>query len=249
MHFAIPLLNFLGLEIVYLVYPPLIYGAGFIVAGLTLFFIFRNKGEEPSHLLALIFSSVLLIVTHYTFLVFLENAFVAHGFIVFTSLILFALLYSMHERLYGEISAPRYALHNIIGYCNIAVFYFLSVDLFYLDLQANQKFLWFFAVFILGSALLSYSAFDIFNLINWRAAAFMSIILLGLGEIFWAAKLLPVSVYSQGAFTTLLYYVILGLARHYLLFGKEELSRKVVSRYLVISTLGLFLILATSRWS
>lgn len=249
MHFLIPLLNFFGLEIAYLWYPPIIYGVGLIVIGLTIFFILRNREERPSHILAILFSAVLLIVTHYILLVFLENAFVAHGFIAFTSLIQFSLLYSIHERREGASDGPRYALQNIIGYCNVTVFYFLSVDLFYLDLQTNQKFVWFLAFFILGSAALFYSAFDIFNLIQWRTVAFGSVILLMLGEMFWAAKLLPVSVYSQGAFTTLLYYVTLGLTRHYLLFGSAELSRKVVSRYLTISVSGFLLILATSRWS
>ena len=251
MHFVIPLINFFGLEIAYLIYPPVIYGAGLVVIGLIIFFILRNKAGDSPHTFALMFSAILLIITHYVFLVFLENAFVAHGFIAFTSLILLALLESIHERPYRELSPSEsnYALQNIIGYCNLAVFYFLSVDLFYLDLQTNQKFLLFLVIFTLGSVLLSYSALDIFNLINWRAASFISVIILALGEMFWAAKLLPVSVYSQGAFTTLFYYATLGLSRHYLLFGREELTRKVVSRYLIISLSGFFLIIATSRWS
>lgn len=248
MHLVIPLLNLLGLEIAYLLYPPFLYVAGFLVIALAIFFIWKRMRHD-AHLLPVLFSAALLIITNYVLLVFLENAFIVHGFIAFTSLILFALLYSVSFRYRDSEGAPNYALENIIGYCNLAVFYFLSVDVFYLDLQTNQQFLLFLALFIIGAALLSYSALNIFNLRSWQTLVYGSVIILTLGEIFWAAKLLPVSVYSQGAIVTLLYYVTLGISRHYLLFGWEEVTRKVVSRYLTISVLGFLLVLGTSRWS
>lgn len=248
MHFAIPILNFLGLELAYLIYPLSLYVTGPVVIALTIFFIWKST-KGSAHFFSVAFSAGLLIITNYVLLVFLENAFVAHGFIIFTSVVLFVLLYSIYERYISKARSSHYALENIIGYCNLAVFYFLSVDLFYLDLQTNKPFLLFVGIFVLGAALLSYSALDIFNLRNLRALLFGSVIILALGEIFWIAKLLPVSVYSQGAIITLLYYVTFGISRHYLLFGWEEVTRKIVSRYLTISCFGFLLVLGTSRWS
>jgi hypothetical protein len=77
-------------------------------------------------------------------------------------------------------------------------------------------FLGLMAVFILA---LSYSSLKIFNLMSSRAVLYIGVILLVLIEVFWITNLLPIAVYSKGAIATLVYYVILGLTKHYLILA------------------------------
>ncbi|MEK9165988.1 MAG: hypothetical protein AAB525_04005 [Patescibacteria group bacterium] len=248
MYLLIPILNLIGLEIVYLKYPKLIYLVSACIVFLTLFFIYKQIKHERQHLSAIVITAVLFLMAHYLLILFLEGAFLIHSFIFLTNFALFVFLYCLFDKYNSNQLNLNYALPNIIGYFNLAIFFFLTADVFYLNLNTNQKFLWFLSLFSLTVLALSYSSLKIFNLISSRAALYMGIVLIVLIEMFWTVNLLPVSVYSKAAIVALIYFTIFGLTRHYLVFGWEELSRKVVWRYLSISGLGIILALGTSRW-
>jgi hypothetical protein len=214
-------------------------------------------------------SAIFFLISHYVFLIFLEGSVLIQGFIVVISFTLFLFLYAIYERLSHTVKQEHYALENIIGYVNLLAFFFLSIDIFYLDLQiqnirfpfnlfgtifdvnlsSNQKFILFLFFFIASVFLLSYSSLKVFAIVfSYKTALYTAVLLLVSLEFFWAANFLPVSVYSKGALVTLLYYAVLGFSRHYLIFGKKGLSRKIVERYVYISMIGFFLVFLTSRW-
>lgn len=248
MHFLIPLLNIIGLELVFFVNPWLIFFSGGLIILLTIIFILRQMRGATRHATAIILSAVLFLAAHYGLLIFIEGRLLIQGFIMVTSFALFVFLYSLHDKYHNKQLRLKYALQNIVGYFNLAVFYFLTVDIFYWDLQTNQKFLWFLGIFLAAALALSYSALDIFDLLSRQAFVYCAVLALILTQAFWIAKLLPISVYSQGAIVSLIYYAAFGLSRHYLLFGYDELSRKVVVRYASISVLGLVLVLISAKW-
>ena len=248
MYLLIPLLNLIGLELAYLKYPKLIYAVSPIIIFLTLFWIYRWIKIDQRHWLAIIISVFLFLVAHHLLFVFLEGKFLIHSFIFLTNFSLFIFLYTIYDKYITSRLKVGYALENIIGYFNLAIFFFLSVDLFYLDLNTNQRFIWFLGLMILFILALSYSSLQIFNLISPQAVLYIGVILLVIIEIYWLVNLLPIATYSKGALVTLVYYVVLGLSRHYLIFGWEELSQRVVWRYLGISGMGMILVILTSRW-
>lgn len=248
MYLLIPLLNLIGLEIVYLKYPKLIYLVSAAVVFLTLFFIYKQTREQRQYLSAIIITAVLFLLAHYLLILFLEGGFLIHSFIFLTNFALFVFLYCLFDRYNDNNLKLNYGLPNIIGYFNLAIFFFLTIDIFYLNLNTNQKFLWLLGMFVLTVVALSYSSLKIFNLISMQAALYMGIVLIVLTEVFWIVNLLPVSVYSKAAVVSLIYFTVLGLTRHYLVFGWRELSSKVVWRYLSISGFGMILALLTSKW-
>ncbi|MFH1712604.1 MAG: hypothetical protein ABH896_00235, partial [Candidatus Jacksonbacteria bacterium] len=206
MYLFIPLLNLIGLEIVYLKYPKLIYFVSIAIVFLTLFFIYRQTRKQRQYLSAIVITAVLFLLAHYLLILFLEGAFLIHSFIFLTNFALFVFLYCLFDKCNSNHLKLNYALPNIIGYFNLAIFFFLTADVFYLDLNTNQKFLWFLGLFSLTALALSYSSLKIFNLISMRAVLYMGIVLIVLIEIFWTVNLLPVSIYSKGALVALIYF-------------------------------------------
>lgn len=264
MYQMIPLLNVIGLEAVR-IYPRVIYLVSVCITALTIFFIYRCGKKMRVSNFSLIVSGVLFVVVHHVMFLFLEGVWFIHGFIILTSGIFFMFLYSIYERfifqkkgqsfIENEGTARRaegtssYALENIIGYFNLLVFFLLTSDVLYIDLNTNQKFMWLLLLFIVSSFFLSYSSFAILN-IHFKkiTVLYLGVLLLAVVEIFWVISFLPISVYSKGVLVTLAYYVVLGLSRHYLIFGEAELTTRVVRRYLIITSVGVVLVFLTSRW-
>lgn len=256
MYLLIAFLNFIGLEFT-LQYPHLIYFVSVAITALTLFFIYRYSRKITVSKISIMISAVLFLIAHYALLLFLEGSLLLHGFIFLSSFILFVFLYSIFERstfaaLNRDSEKGReksLALENIIGYFNLLIFFFLSIDIFYLELNTNQKFMWMFALIAFGAFFLSYSSLAIFAIsLTFRTVLYIAVFLLALIELFWVINFLPISIYSKAALTTFVYYAILGLTKHYLIFGKTELTRRVVRRYLVITSCGVLLVFLTSRW-
>jgi hypothetical protein len=196
-------------------------------------------------------SAVLFLIAHYALLLFLEGTWLLQGFIFLSSFILFVFLYSIFERsnstylnensLKGK--EKSLAVENIIGYFNLLIFFFLSIDVFYLELNTNQKFMWVFALILCGAFFLSYSSLAIFAIpYTSRTRLYSAIFLLSLIELYWMINFLPISIYSKAALTTFAYYTILGLTKHYLIFGEKEVTRRVVRRYLFITSCGVLLV-------
>jgi len=247
-YLLIPLLNLIGLELTFLKYPKLIYPVSIIIIIITLFWLYKWTKGDTRYRLAIIISAFLFLLAHDLLFIFLEAKFLIHSFVFLTSFALFIFLYTIYDKYVLGGLKTDYAIENIIGYFNLAVFFFLVVDLFYLDLNTNQRFMWFLGIMVLFILALSYSSLKIFNLISGQAVLYIGVILLVLIEIFWIVNLLPIAVYGKGAIVTLVYYVVLGLTKHYLIFGWDELSRRVVVRYLSISGIGMVLVMLTSRW-
>ena len=249
MYFLIPILNILGLELVFLVFPPLIYGVGIIMVLLTLFCIFDYTKENQEHRFALCVSSVLFYVAHFLLLLFLEGKWMTHSFIMLISFTLFIFLYSIYDRHTENQLKLNYALENIIGYLNLIIFFFATIDILYLDLNISQKFIFFVFLLSLITVFLTYSSLSMFHALSIKTWLYLSVITLIVMEMFWTAAFLPVSVYAKSVLLTLVYYVVLGISRHYLIFGIEEVSKKVVLRYITISLSGSLIVLLTTRWS
>lgn len=251
MYYLIPLLNLIGLELI-LIYPIFIYGVSLCITALTLFFLYRYTRDIDTSRFSIIISAILFFIVHYVMLLFLEGIWLMQVFIVLTNFILYVFLYSVHKRTKMGDSTnyqPNYALENIIGYFNLLIFFFLTIAVFYLDLNTNQKFIWILGIFLVSAFFLSYSSLAIFKIPHSeRLFLYLGILLLSLVELFWVINFLPISVYSKAALVTFVYYTVVGLSRHYLIFGEKELTYRVLRRYLVITSIGALAVFLTSRW-
>ena len=64
-------------------------------------------------------------------------------------------------------------------------------------------------------------------------------------QVFMVVSFLPTSIYVSGLLVTLAYYVMTGISRNWLLDIKDK---KVIQRYLIISSVFFILILLTAKW-
>ena len=64
-------------------------------------------------------------------------------------------------------------------------------------------------------------------------------------EIFFALNFLPVSFYVNAFALTIVFYLMIGLSRQFLL---ENLNRKSVISHLVIASLVLVVVFASAQW-
>ena len=92
MYFLIPILNFIGLELVYLLHPSLLYLVGIVAVVLTGMFILRETGGRREQRLTISITAFLFLLAHYLMLIFLEGGFLIHSFIFLTNFALFVFL-------------------------------------------------------------------------------------------------------------------------------------------------------------
>jgi len=171
-----------------------------------------------------------------------------HSFIILANFALFIFLLSFFDKYKRQKSQVKFAFENVLGTVNLASFFFLSVGLLYLDLNVNQQFIWLLLIFIAAVTALTFSSLKIWQVAEGKGVWYLSVILLITVEFFWLINLLPISVYSKGAVLTIIYYLILGLGRHYLIFGWGGFSSRIVWRYLIIGAFGVTFLLLSSRW-
>lgn len=257
MYFFIPLINLILLEFSFK-FPTLIYFSGFILLVLTFYSIYRWLHNQPKHTRPeanfwLIYSAAAIFILSFIFLlIFLENKTLIHSLIILESFALFVFLYIIYHIFKTEKIKLNYAAQNLVGYFNLAAFFFLTADLLFLDLNTTGKFFYFFiffAVAVFGLAYISLKIYNIFLSSKVQLAflylAVLEIIML---EFFWLLGYLPIAVYTRAGLLALFFYFILGIFKHYLVWGMGEITFKVVKRYVLISSLGVALLLATARW-
>lgn len=259
MYFLTPLINLILLEFSFK-FPTLIYFSGFILLVLTFYSIYRWLHNQPKHIRPeanfwLIYSAAAIFILSFIFLlIFLENKTLIHFLIILESFALFVFLYIIYHIFKTEKIKLNYAAQNLVGYFNLAAFFFLTADLLFLDLNTTGKFFYFFiffAVAVFGVAVNSLKIYN-FHLFSFSrdrpAILYLAVLEIIMLEFFWLLGYLPIAVYTRAGLLALFFYFILGIFKHYLVWGMGEITFKVVKRYVLISSLGVALLLATARW-
>ncbi|MEA3398458.1 MAG: hypothetical protein U9R06_01810 [Patescibacteria group bacterium] len=147
--------------------------------------------------------------------------------------------------LLGKQEERNYSLENLSSYGNFLTFYFISSAIFGFQSYLHVS-VWILMLLLLFSiALIVYQVFWA-NKISLNSG-FFYIVLYGavLVEIAWSISFLSLSFYILGLILAICYYILIGLARFYLL---GNLNAKIVKLYLGFGLASILMVLFTSRW-
>jgi hypothetical protein len=181
----------------------------------------------------------------FSFLLFIEKNWLYHITVVLAALLLFLFLDQILNYFYFAVRYQPYTLENFSGYLNI-----LSVFAWSSSLLGCYMFLRFSLIVILvvyaGLIFIITKQFFWINKIAWaKYALFCAVISLVMAEMFFALNFFPVSFYVNAFALTIIFYVMVGLSRQFLL---ENLNRKSIISHLAIASLVLVVVFASAQW-
>ena len=143
---------------------------------------------------------------------------------------------------------PKYEAHtlgNISSYIGLVAIFFLTAGVFSLRIFLSFSYLLLALPIFILTALLVYQLFWASQAPIASSLPHVLVIAIVVTEIFAVVNFLPTSVYVSGLIVTVVYYLLSGLSRNWLLNIRES---RVVVRYLTISFISLMLILLSAKW-
>jgi hypothetical protein len=242
-------------------FPSSIYYVGaFWIAGVVraIFYAGRGGAVSRAKIRAVAASFFILLAGYLWLVVFVQGALVRYGAALLVSLITaFGVrLLSLYTK--GEIGASSPMLNNFLGYLNAITFFIVSVAVLFVQGQFLPVDLWavLYLVYYCIIALLSfyilqsYEGQRVVDVGNPKLAFAAVLFYAGIAEIIviqfsWVLGLLIVDYYLQAAFLFLVYYLVIGILRQYIIFGVAGMTERVVHKYLLFFAIGLSLLLAT----
>lgn len=250
------LLFIVSLAVILIIFkkPSFIYGlsAFLILFGLGIIWIIGKKYFLSSRKIALMAGTfAFLIISFLGWCVFAES-----HFFRFLAAIIICLLLFWGVRFYERIGKDQpLLLANFLGYANLISFFFGTVVLLFVQAQlfseTRRPFLYFFYyifVFLISCIILeSYRLIfkqgirtSVFSLL-----LYLSVIELIVIQFLWIIGYLSLSFYMQAILLLFVYYQVIGIIRHYMVFGEKGVSWLVVGRYLIIFFVGIIFLLGT----
>jgi hypothetical protein len=186
-----------------------------------------------------------LVLSGLFFIIFLENLFLKHFLAILISILVGFFLENIIIYIYFHERYQASSLENISNYLNLISIFFFTSSIFGVFSFLNIS-LWLLTILILVIvALLIYETMWINKFFSFKKWIYILVISLISVETFWAVTFLPVSFYVSGAILTIVYYILSGLSRNYLL---GILDKRILKRYLIVSIIVLILILGTAKW-
>lgn len=192
-----------------------------------------------------IITPVLLLASGILFLSFLEGAIIRQIFLV----ILVGAIWTYLEVIYLWLHfRPKYqphSLENISTHLNLLTIFLTASGLYSLIIFFGLSLWALIIIFAIISILLTHQ-------MVWASGAtlksewpYVLVISISVLQVFIVVSFLPTSIYVNGLLVTLVYYVMTGISRNWLLDIKDN---KVIQRYLIISSIFFILILLTAKW-
>lgn len=213
----------------------------------TLFFILHlvNYQIKKSQFWVFIITPVIFIFSSWLFLIFIESLKLSLLYSLVFAWVIFIFIKAIFLYLYRRPKYQPHALENISGYLNLLAVFLLAAGLY------NFKFFigfdaWYVLVLVpLAVWLLLLQLFNLSNIAFKKSWLISAIITLVIAQVVWATNYLPTSAYVDGLIVALVYYLLAGIARNWLLDIRE---RRVVVRYLLICIISLLIILLSAKW-
>lgn len=166
------------------------------------------------------------------------------------AIILFVLLLALYlENIFLFYHRPlhyqSYSLENLAAIFNLIIFFLLAINLNAFSIFLSLP-LWLLSlILIITISLLLLQSFWINKLKNKFCYIYLIIINIVILEFFWALTFLPTNFYVNSIILTIIFYLIWGILKAKL---NEHLEKKIIWRYLFISSILLLIIIITSRW-
>lgn len=188
---------------------------------------------------------LLFVASGFLLIIFLEGAVLNHLVIIFISVFYGVLLENIFHYLHQPINYQPYSLENIFNYVSLITGFFVYTSFFGLIIFLNFP-LWVLLILsFLVTLVLIYQIIWINKVAVGAKMIYLFILSLILTEVFWVVHFWPTSYLVSGLILSLIFYLIVNLARIYL---KASLTREMVKRYLLIALIVLLLTLATAQW-
>ena len=207
-----------------------------------------NKRKLDKNFLNIFLSPFIFVLGAVLFFIFLvpQIAVFKHIYIILVSGLLFLYLHNLNDLFLKPDIYKRFTLENLSSHFNL-----LSVFLLF---SSFYTFMFFPAIIfyltqvlvILITLILLQQNFWANKIIDKKKRFFMASITLLMTELYLVLGYLPTGFYVNGIILTVVYYLLVEIARMSLL---KELNAKDLRRKIIISFLALALIFITSRWN
>lgn len=232
--------------IILLKHPLWFYWLVPVLSLLLILIVWQLSNRRFPQFLNFLISPLIFLESGILAIIFLDNNLIRYALIAGLSIFLGIYLKIIFLYHFSRPKYPVHSLENISSYLNLISLFLISSSFFGLAIFLSLP-LWLLVLsLILISGLLTYQLFFVSDITFSKSIFYILISSLILAELFWVVSFLPTSIYVNGLILTLIYYLLTGLSRNWLLDIKEP---KVVRRYLIISSLCLVLILLTAKWS
>lgn len=190
-------------------------------------------------------SPLVNVAAWFFYLLILENFFVSQLVIFIMAVTLGLLCKNIFDRFYHSANYPLGSFETISGNVNLISLFLISV-IAYSFVALLQTPVWKAGlIFLIVVTLLTYQSFWISALSFRRSWIFIVILDLLLIESFWVIHFLPNTFYVKAVLIVSLFYLLVNLARNYLL---TLLTKPMIIRYLTIGGLVMFLALLSAQW-
>ena len=190
-------------------------------------------------------ASVMLLLSAYTFTLIQESQWIIYGVVVVA--LVFYYLFTQHLAvfLFQPAKYVTYSLEHVSKYSNVVASFFLYVSLFIFLSLGIVQISYIMAVMAVVTAVLVWQTLWI-QKVPWNKARLYALaITIVMIEGFWALHFWPTSFFVNGAILAIALYLLLHLTRHFL---TDTLTRKLSTRYIVVSAVAVALLLATAQW-
>ncbi|MCL5794879.1 MAG: hypothetical protein M1338_00765 [Patescibacteria group bacterium] len=188
---------------------------------------------------------ILFLIAGWIFFIFLDGVSLQRGSAIFLAGFLWLFMETIFFYFHLRPKYQAHALENISNYLNLATVFLFYSGLFNLSIFLTFKFWWLILSGIIFSLLLLHELFWVSEISFQSSRVYIVIITLLIAELFWTVSFLPTSVYVNGMIMAILFYLLGGLARNWLLEIRES---KVLRRYLFNSLFVFIIILLTAKW-
>lgn len=202
----------------------------------------KNWGVEYVGLSA---ASIVLLLAAFGFILIQESHWIINTVIVVTAVFHFLFLKHLIVFLFDPSKYITYSMEHVSKYSNVVASFFLYVSIFIFYILGIGRLRYLLLVALVTTAVLVWQTFWIQKLPWHRTKWFVFIITLIMMQGVWALHFWPVSFFVSGFTLTIGLYIILNLARHYL---TDSLSRSLIIRYVVTSSVAVLILLVTARW-
>jgi hypothetical protein len=245
--FLCPLLIFISLELIFINLKHIYY----LLAAITLFLIFIFKYLIKERFFSrdfwyLVILPLLLFYATVAFLLLLNSDFSKHVIIALFSLILGVYLENIFLFFYYPLKYIPNSQENLAVFISLLIFFLLAIDLNSFNIFLNLP-LWLLSlILILVVSILILQAFWSNKIKTELRFIYLMVINIIILEVFWALTFLPANFYISSIILTILFYLIWGVFKAQLI---QQLEKKLIRRYLIITLILLILVIFTSNWS
>lgn len=232
-------------------FPPLFWLSSVIIVAFIVFRHYRMSLSTRNirFWVTLVFQ-LLWFVLSMVFLVFIDMPIFQHAWVLFMSLLIpFNLLFLSVSVVPPDIKEKHQSLKvQYSGFLSLLSLYLTAAVSFALvSILLVSPFI--MALFLLVCTLFFTWMWLEYHHIPLKSRVIGTIIpSLVAVEAFAALTLWPATVFAVAGLWMLSVYIMLGIIRQYLIFGKQGFTKRILGRYVLLFVLGFLVIFFTTRW-